>query len=173
MLHAIIIDDELLGILTLKKMLESHSESITIIAETADPAEGITMINRFRPDVVFLDIQMPQFSGFELLDQVKNLDFYLIFTTAHINYALQALKLNAFDYLLKPIAKEDLSATIARIKKLENKSYNAALLIETLKKQNEKSATKIMLPTRDEVSYVTANELMYLEAQSNNCKVKL
>lgn len=173
MLHAIIIDDEYAGIRALKKMLESHTERITVIAETTNPAEGITMINRYRPDVVFLDVQMPQLNGFELLNEVNTHDFHLIFTTAHTTFALRALKINALDYLLKPIDPGELSATLTRIKKLEDKNYNAGALIETFKLQKERSASKIMLPTRDEVSYVTANELMYLEAQSNNCRVKL
>jgi len=115
MLRAIIIDDEEAGIETLKILAARNTGSIRIVATASRPEEGITLIEDYKPDVVFLDINMPTMSGFELLEKLSFRDFKLIFTTAHREYALQAIKSKAFDYLLKPVADADFTACISEI----------------------------------------------------------
>lgn len=173
MLHALLIDDEPLGVNALRYLLESHTELITVVAEATNALDGVQLINRYRPDLVFLDIQMPFLSGFDVLNQVSFLDFHLIFTTAHSEYALRALKLNALDYLLKPIDEDDLSAALARVKKAEEKKFNAAGLLSLFTQKLTPTLPKIILPTRDAVGYVSSDELVYLEAKSNQCIVFL
>lgn len=112
MLRAIIIDDEDAGIETLKILASRNAESIRIVASASRPEDGIMLIEDYKPDVVFLDINMPVMSGFELLEKLSFREFRLIFTTAHREYALQAIKNKAFDYLLKPIADADFVACI-------------------------------------------------------------
>src|ERR1043166_8966743 len=103
LIRAIIIDDEQLGINSLKLHLEKFAADIKLVASTTDPADGIRLIEDFRPEIVFLDINMPEMNGFELLAKLDFRDFHLIFTTAHDEYGLKAIKENALDYLLKPI----------------------------------------------------------------------
>ena len=108
MQRTIIIDDELIGINTLKILIERYTPSLSVIATADDPEEGIKLIEEYRPDVVFLDISMPKMDGFELLDKLNYKNFKLIFTTAHEEYAIDALKNKVYDYLLKPIDIDDL-----------------------------------------------------------------
>lgn len=112
MLRAIIIDDEEAGIETLKILASRNTGSIRIVATASRPEDGIVLIEDYKPDVVFLDINMPAMSGFELLEKLSFRAFRLIFTTAHREYALQAIKNKAFDYLLKPIADADFTSCI-------------------------------------------------------------
>src|SRR5688500_11747136 len=107
MVRAVIIDDEESGIETLKILASRNAGLIKVIASTLNPEEGILLIEDYKPDIVFLDISMPAMSGFDLLARLKHRDFKLVFTTAHKEYAIEAIKNKAFDYLLKPISNDD------------------------------------------------------------------
>lgn len=117
MQRTIIIDDELIGISTLKILIERYTPTLNVIATTDDPEEGIKLIEDFRPDVVFLDISMPKMDGFELLDKLSYKDFNLIFTTAHEESAINTLKSETYNYLLKPIDIDELKACANNIAK--------------------------------------------------------
>ncbi len=135
MLRAIIIDDETAGIETLKILAARNPDTIRVVATTLYAAEGITLIEDYKPDVVFLDISMPTMSGFELLERLHFKDFKLVFTTAHKEYAIQAIKNKAFDYLLKPIDDADFRACLKNIMEMQDKTPSTAkhdtnLLIE-------------------------------------------
>src|SRR6185369_3053713 len=103
-LHAIIIDDEKKGISALKQLVEKFVEDVKIIAECLKASEGIDLIEKHKPEIVFIDIDMPGMNGFEMLEKLSWKNFNLVFTTAHQEYGLKALKNNAVDYLLKPIS---------------------------------------------------------------------
>ena len=103
MIRIIIIDDEPLGINTLKVLLDRIDIGLNIVATTTEPEKGIELINTLNPNLVFLDINMPKINGFELLEHLNYKNFKLVFTTAHQEYAIKAIKNKAFDYLLKPI----------------------------------------------------------------------
>lgn len=107
MLRTIIIDDEDAGIETLKILAGRNPGIMRVVASSLNASEGIQLIEDYKPDVVFLDISMPEMSGFELISQLSYRGFKLVFTTAHRGYALQAIKYKAFDYLLKPITDSD------------------------------------------------------------------
>src|SRR5688572_25400440 len=98
MLRAVIIDDEKKGINSLKLLLEKYIKDVKVVAETTDPVNGIDLIENYRPEIVFLDIQMPNLNGFELLERLNYRGFNLIFTTAHQEFAIKAIKNNALDY---------------------------------------------------------------------------
>jgi len=112
-LKTIIVDDEWLVRSELKTMLEGHSE-IKLVGEAANVAQAVPLIEAARPEVIFLDIQMPGASGFDLLEQV-NTSAKIIFITAYDNYALRAFEVNALDYLLKPISKDRLARAITKL----------------------------------------------------------
>jgi two-component system LytT family response regulator len=116
---AIIIDDERLARNELKKLLSEYPE-IEIVAEAANAAEGIQRIEEFQPDLIFLDIQMPGKTGFEMLSELDRAP-YVIFTTAYDEYALRAFEVNALDYLLKPIEPKRLSDAIQKLEHIEEK----------------------------------------------------
>lgn len=166
-LRAIIIDDEIDGIKSLKLLIEKFVDSVNVIAETTSPAEGIKFINNFRPDVVFLDINMPEISGLELLEKLNYKDFKLIFTTAHGKYALQALKLGTTDYLLKPIDSDDLLGAIERVRE-KIKSTSSTIheqIAQTLVKSDKKQ--KILISDKEITEYCNPEDIVRLEARSN------
>lgn len=115
MLRAIIIDDEESGIETIRILASRNPELIRIVASTLKPTEGIKLIEDYKPDVIFLDISMPDMNGFELLTRLDFRGFKLIFTTAHREYAIEAIKKRAFDYLLKPIDNDDFKKCLINI----------------------------------------------------------
>ena len=112
MLRIIIIDDEPMGINILNVLLDRTDIDLQIIGTTTNPEKGIELINTLHPNLVFLDINMPKIDGFELLDRLNYKNFKLVFTTAHREYAIKAIKNKAFDYLLKPIDYTDLLACV-------------------------------------------------------------
>ncbi|WP_221887927.1 LytR/AlgR family response regulator transcription factor [Chitinophaga polysaccharea] len=116
MLTAIIIDDEKKGRVALREKLHDYCPEIELLGEAADGAEGLHLIQEQKPDIVFLDIEMPIMNGFEMLHQLPQKDFHLIFTTAYNQYAIKAIRYAAFDYLLKPVDIEELKSAIQRVR---------------------------------------------------------
>lgn len=123
MIKAIIIDDELHAREFLERILERYfSDKIFLFASCKNIKEGIENIEKFSPDLVFLDINMQNESGFDLLKELPKIDFEIIFTTAHAEFAIDAIKWSALDYLLKPVNHLELATTIKKFeKKWENK----------------------------------------------------
>lgn len=157
--RAIIIDDEQMGIKTLKAFIEECTNRIKVVATTTKPIEGIDLIEDYKPDIVFLDISMPGLNGFELLEKVTYRDFKLVFTTAHGEYAIKAIKNKAYDYLLKPIDIDELKDCIERIIDIkEGMSVDKAI-------QTEKDI--IELPVRDGIVFIKPEEIIRIEASGS------
>lgn len=167
MLKAIIIDDEKKGRMALKQKLQDYCPKVIVVGEAENGNTGIELINQYEPDIVFLDIEMPRMDGFEMLHQLPENNFNLIFTTAYDQYAIKAIRYAAFDYLLKPIDIEELQATISRITPLTKSQTTGKL--DTLE-QNLQSKTgfkKIAIPTLDGLLFFNADDIINLEANSN------
>ncbi len=171
MLHAVIIDDELNGVKSLELLIKKYIPEVKVVAITTKPVEGVELINNFRPDIVFLDISMPVLNGFEVLEQISFKNFELVFTTAHREYGLKALKINAKDYLLKPIDLDDLKACIARIGLKRSESLEMMViknqLAELLNSQNQ----RVPLNHKNGIDFVHAQQILCIEANSNHSKV--
>ncbi|WP_456376279.1 LytR/AlgR family response regulator transcription factor [Lutibacter sp.] len=158
MLQILLVDDELDALEALEWKLKKYINNVEITL-CDSPVKAIEIINNEKPDVVFLDIQMPEMDGFAMLEKLKNRDFNLIFTTAHDEFALRAIKVSAIDYLLKPVDKDELLASMEKIKKpekgdlLENKLQ---LLLNNLSNNNHDKINisadgKVYLLDRDDV----------------------
>jgi two-component system LytT family response regulator len=158
MLRAIIIDDELIGIKTLKVLIEKHSNDIKIVATSSEPETGITLIEDYQPDIVFLDISMPGLSGFDLLDQLQFKDFKLIFTTAHEEYALKAIKSRAYDYLLKPIDASDLKKCLSNL--VNERPARSP-------EPKEVDLDIIQIPVNDGVIFIQSKDIIRVEASGS------
>src|SRR5690349_817735 len=117
MIRAFAVDDEPAAINTLRLMIERYTPEITTLQTTNRPNEALEMIASYKPDLVFLDIQMPGLTGFDLLRQLDRINFEIIFTTAYDQYAIEAIRFSALDYLLKPIDAEDLKTAVQRFVK--------------------------------------------------------
>jgi two-component system, LytTR family, response regulator len=156
--RAIIIDDEQTGVNTLKLLLEKHCPRVKVVAATTDPEKGITLVEDYQPDILFLDISMPQMSGFEVLEQMKERKFRLVFTTAHAQYALKAIKNHAEDYLLKPIDVDELKACVERIISVDAAREPAA---------RTDRENIVELPVRDGIIFIRPKDIIRLEADGS------
>jgi two-component system LytT family response regulator len=162
MLRAIIVEDELRSRQTLTGMLKLFCKNVEVAGEAENVKEGIDLIRKEKPDIVFLDIQMPDGSGFKLLEEIGQINFDIIFTTAYDQYAIQAIKFSALDYLLKPIYQDDL---VRAVKKAEDnkekidRNEHVDVLLENLKKSvNE--PPKIILSTAEKINVVKVDDIL-------------
>jgi len=171
MLKAIIIDDEQHCIDRLQMLLDSHSESIQVAKSCASVTEGKEEIELLRPDIVFLDIQLHDKTGFDLLSQMKSIDFEVIFTTAFDNYAITAFKFSALDYLLKPIDKDDLAEAIKKLLKqtaLRDASQRIETLFHNFRREVEVGQSKrLAIPTMEGLVMVDVDKVIRLQSDSN------
>ena len=158
MLRAIVIDDEEDGINMIKMLALRYVGLIKIVASTCKPEEGVILIEDYRPDIVFLDISMPKMSGFELLTRLSFRDFKLVFITAHREYALEAIKNKAFDYLLKPIDSLNFGKCVEDI-------YNERRAGEKVFKTNLTEVVELQV--KDGIVYIKQNDIVRVQACRN------
>lgn len=163
-MNAIIIDDEKRARVSLALLLQEYCPHITVVAECENLAEGVKAIRKLQPDFVLLDIEMPGHSGLELLDffDENEIDFKIIFTTAYQEYAIQAFKFSAVDYLLKPINPDQLSEAIVRLEKQKQKIENYKLLKETI---NQDSLTKIAIPSGNTLIFIDTTKISHIKGE--------
>lgn len=165
---AIIIDDELKGRVALRQKLKDYCPEVEVTGEAENGEEGLILINRLKPDIVFLDIEMPGMGGFEMLTQLQKKNFHLIFTTAYDQYAIQAIRFAAFDYLLKPVDIEELRMAIRKIadgRREEDTSQRLEVLEHNLRSKT--AMNKISIPTMEGLLFFNINDIIHVEAQSN------
>jgi len=140
MLQILLVDDEKDALEALEWKLNNYIENVDVTTCNS-PIKAVDLINNTKPDVVFLDIQMPEMDGFSLIEALEFRDFNLIFTTAHDEFALKAIKVSAIDYLLKPVDKDELLAAMKKIKKSEKNNLlenKLQLLLNNLNDNNDK-----------------------------------
>ncbi len=172
-IHTVIIDDEVNGVRTLELMLEQFAPEVKVVATSTSAREGVEIINNYRPELVFLDINMPELNGFDLLDLIEHKNFYLIFSTAHQEYALRALKINASDYLLKPIVLEELLSAVDKVKLKIEQNLKIPDIYDVLSGLMEVRNMRIVLPSKSNIEYVSPSDIVYIEADSNSSQVML
>jgi DNA-binding LytR/AlgR family response regulator len=164
---SIIIDDESPARSRLSRMLKEYSNMIQVAGEANDGFEALEKIEQLKPQVIFLDIQMPGMSGFELLEKLEYLPA-IIFTTAYEQYALKAFETNTIDYLLKPIEKERLKAAIEKLERFSNtqsKEQIAQLVNYVKNMQPASEVTSIPVKIKDRIILVRLSEVTYFEAK--------
>jgi two-component system LytT family response regulator len=168
MIKAIIVEDEKLSRETLRRLLEKYCPTIEIIAEADGYRKGVEEIRRQNPDVIFLDIQMPDGSGFRLLEEMEEIDFEIIFTTAFDQFAIKAIKYSALDYLLKPIIPQDLIEAVTRVEKKKAEKARKKSLEASSKGADmpgEKSQ-KIVLSTSDMIHVINVDDIVRCESDN-------
>ncbi len=174
MLKAIIIDDEINGIKYLQHLIAKNCPTVEIMASETIPEEAIESIEKLKPDVVFLDIEMPIISGFELLEQLKHLSFHVIFTTAYNNYAIKAFKYNTIDYLLKPVDAGELTVAVNKLDLVVKNGKPNLSISELLEKiDNTLSKKKLAINSLNEIIYVEMDSIIRFESDSNYTNVFL
>jgi two-component system, LytTR family, response regulator len=171
----LLIDNEEVIRTTLRDMVETVGKGMYTIAEADGVQTGIEKINSFNPEVVLLDVEMNDGTGFDLLKQIENPSFKLIFTTAHNKYAIQAFKFSAIDYLLKPLDPVELSNALQKAK--ENISGNAlqnqlAVLMQQIGSKPE-AERQIVLKDIDKTYFIKMSDILYCEAEGSYTKFYL
>lgn len=165
-----ILDDETHCVESLVIHINSLFPEATIAYKSTKPKEALEVLKRIEIDILFLDVEMPIMDGFEFLDQFGEINFDVIFTTAYSQYAIQAFKAQAVNYLLKPIDEDELKDAInQQIKSkenLKNKSSDVSNLLEHFRKESILS-NKIAIPTTDGIELIDICEIIYCNSQSN------
>jgi two-component system LytT family response regulator len=168
MMKAILVDDEISNLENLQALLEKHCPQVTVMATAQNVSDAVDAIERYIPHLVFLDIQMGEQTGFDVLKLLPMRNFDVIFVTAYDQYGIQAVKFAALDYLLKPIDIDELKNAVS---KAEHKSAvqittsQLDFLLQQLKRP-ETSVSKIALQMQSEIRYVTLSEIIRCEADN-------
>lgn len=175
MIRAILIDDEQSARKSLRADIELYCPEITILTEADGVQNGIAAIREHKPDLVFLDVEMGDGTGFDLLGQMAPVSFHVIFTTAHDTHAVKAFKYSAVDYLLKPVDPDELVAAVKKLgQSVDNKHLQDSLkaLLENTK-QAPKELQKIVINSNDGHYVLSLNEIIRFEAERNYTRVIL
>lgn len=177
MKNCIIIDDESKARSLLRNMLADITEDVRVLAECDDLPSGVKAIKKFKPEIVFLDIEMPGHSGLEILDYFEEdeITFDIVFTTGYSEYAIQAFKLSAIDYLLKPINPEMLKNTISMIlkKSKQDKVIEYKALQENLGTNKDISDKCIIVNLSNSTRFIKVKDIIMLHAEGSYCELHL
>lgn len=173
MIRAVIIDDEYLARERIAKLLQNHEE-IQVIGEAKNGGQAVEIINMKEPELVFLDVQMPDFDGFEVVNRItpKNQP-YIVFATAYDSYAIEAFNIHALDYLLKPIDEDRFNESIGKVlnhfEGQKNAAFNQKLMkmIRDFERPTEDYISRIVIADRGWEHEVALNDVLYIEANGN------
>lgn len=172
MYHTVIIDDDQLARHVLRRILEQNFEEIDIVGEADSVASGLVLINEVEPDLVFLDIEMSDGTGFSLLEKLQNVEFKVVFTTSSSDYAIKAFKYSAFDYIVKPVLIENVRSTINRINEIP--VLHEKKRIEVLKSnftQAKEDDPTIALPEINGFTIVKVKDIVRCEGERNYSRI--
>ena len=175
MSRAILVDDEMKALEGLSLKIKKLFPALEVLATFQNPEEAVTYINKSQPDILFLDIEMPVLSGFDVLTQIENPNFEIIFVTAYNDYAIEAFQHCAIGYVLKPIDSSELeTAIINALNNVDKKNAlekNNVLLNHLINTSNQ--ANKLMIPTNDGFLFVNYNEILHIEGYDGYTKIHL
>ena len=172
MIKAIIIDDEQHCIDSLAADVSKYCGNVELAANCTSAKEGILAIKKHRPQLIFLDVEMPWMNGFEMLEMLDHIDFFIVFTTAYDKFAAKAFRISAVDYLLKPVDATDLKASVQKVEEKMQASVgnvNIQNLLHNIRQPAEQQ--KIALPTRDGYEFAQVNSILYCSAEGAYTKV--
>ncbi|MCH5717893.1 LytR/AlgR family response regulator transcription factor [Niabella hibiscisoli] len=167
-MRAVIVDDETHNIENLRNILHKHFPNVAVAGYADNKMAAISVVSALQPDLVFLDIQMDDTTGFEILQAIPERSFEVIFITAYDQYGIQAIKYAALDYILKPINIAELSGALDKAAKkilLNKKNLQLDFLLDHI--QGNRKPVKIALPLLQEVRYVAVEDIIRCEAQNS------
>jgi two-component system LytT family response regulator len=170
MIKTILVDDEKHCTDRLQFLLLNYLDIIQVIGVFHTVEDAKHSIEKLKPDLIFLDIQLNESTAFDLLKSIKDIDFQIIFTTAHNKYAIEAIKFSAFDYLLKPIDNSELKETLARFKNIKNAHLKLDALFYNTSKIDDK---KIIIATEKETLFLNISNIVRCKAEGNYTTVFL
>ncbi len=173
-LKAVLVDDERSSLQNLQQKLTEFCPDISIIAAAEKPEEAILLIRQHKPDVIFLDIEMPRMSGLRMLEQLTDYSGEIIFTTAYNHYAVDAIRMSAFDYLVKPVSITELQNAIARLVKYKQSETKERLdILRQSLSESKSQEDKIAVPTGEGIEFIRIKNIIHIESSSNYSKIFL
>jgi len=147
---------------------------VEVVATAQKPEDAILFIRQHKPDVIFLDIEMPRMNGFRMLDELGELDFEIIFTTAYNHYAVDAIRISAFDYLMKPVAIKELQNALERLAKYRQTHTRDKLdVLRQSLSPNKSQEEKIAIPTNEGLEFIPIKNILHIESSSNYSRIFL
>ena len=175
MLRTLVIDDEPNARQVVKNIVELYCHDTEVVGEAVNVTDGIKKINELKPDLVLLDIRMPDGTGFDLLKKVKNLNFHFIFITAYEQYAIQAIKQSALDYILKPINTNELVSALEKVHltTLKESDQQSKLNVFTYNLGNDSDNKRLVLNTQDSIYMVHISDIISCKADKNYTEVNI
>lgn len=168
MMKAILIDDELHCLEALSILLKEYCPQVRIVAQCRSAKAGLEAIEKDKPDIVFLDIEMPVMNGFELLEQLTEIPFAIIFTTSYDQYAIKAIRFSALDYLLKPVDPNELISAVNKVREQHHSPVmeQFQMLLKQIR-NNDYQFNKIAVPTLEGFELIPADQVIRCEADDN------
>ncbi len=167
MLRIVIIDDEVNVRKVIKKLLGLISSEYIVVGEAPSIAQGKKVIAETNPDLVLLDIELEDGTGFTLIDQLSKIDFKLIFITAYNQYAIKAFKFNAIDYLLKPIDPDELKSALNKAKSTIHSENELKQLLKNLDHNQNAETPKIVIKTTNKMHFVEIDKILYCQSEGS------
>jgi two-component system LytT family response regulator len=165
-LKALIVEDNAFMATVLHDMLQQYAVKIAVTDIATTGNDALSLIAAIKPNVVFLDIELPDMTGFELLQQIANINFKTVFTTAHSHYAIKAFRLNALDYLVKPINESELDETIKRLLRSANNSVEVKNALSNLAEQSVENQ-QLVLPQQNTTLRLPLKQITHIEGDRN------
>jgi len=171
-ISTILIDDERSCLQNLERKLAEFCPEVRIIAVVEQPAEAIFLIKHHKPDVIFLDIEMPHLNGFRMLNELTDYQGEIIFTTAYSQYTIEAIRFSAFDYLMKPVVIEDLQAAVKRLtRQLAIRTKDRLDVLREALTKNHSQDDRIAVPTGDGLELIQMKNVVRIESSSNYSRI--
>ncbi len=168
-IRAVIVDDDKLSIAHLTNLISKNAHEVEIVATFENPEEALEKIPALAPQLLFLDVEMPGLSGFDLLKKLPAINFEIIFTTAHDQYAIRAIRFAALDYLLKPIRPDTVQETIDRVKEKLTQKQNGHE--KSLPLNNDKELNNLAIPTLEGLLFVNLEDVVRCESDDKYTKI--
>ena len=173
MINAILIDDEIDGLDDLKESIIKYCPDLSIKGAYQDPAKGLASIQELKPDLVFLDVQMPGMSGFDILQKLSPVSFQVIFVSAYDRYAIKAIKFRALDYLLKPIDVDALVNAVSRVKeRMTPLPYSVQSVVQNVINPLGK-LERLAVPSSTGIDFFNIQDIIYLKADDCYTRIYL
>lgn len=172
-IRAILVDDELKSRQYLQQIITKYTPQVIVVGEAANANEAVALIENEKPNLVFLDIEMPGQSGVDMLRQLHEINFEVVFVTAFNRYAVEAFRLGAVDYLLKPTSPSDLQQAIERVQKNLHAQEHEKTLLKDFTKSYGQPFSKITIPTLTGFEFVDFAEIIYLKSEGNYTSIYL
>jgi two-component system LytT family response regulator len=165
----LIVDDNRFNLEVLSDLLTENHPELHILAKAENGTQAVHLIEKMQPDIVFLDVEMPDMNGFEVLQHTKTIDFQTIFTTAHSHYAIQAIRFNALDYLVKPIEAKELAAALKRFRSTARAAFNQDQVQQALQnlETDQPQDMILYLPTQEGGIKLKLSNIVLVEGERN------